>query len=129
MAPRNVPAAGVSCGRELRGVESASDRPSQSAASGEPQVRGWNGRTADYLHGDWNVVRRISDHRTGQAGLFRGQASFRPCAAESGREAGLAQGRAAGLADGQGAGLAGAGDPPADGPEAGHAKEQGPTDW
>ena len=36
---------------------------------------------ADFLDGDWNVERQISDHRTGQAGLFRGRASFRLCAA------------------------------------------------
>jgi hypothetical protein len=44
------------------------------------------GGTAGFLRGDWNVVRRICDHRTGQVGWFRGQASFR-----SG-EAGLSQG-------------------------------------
>jgi hypothetical protein len=44
------------------------------------------GSTADYLSGDWNVVRRISDYRTGQVGSFRGTATFSPCAApESGR--------------------------------------------
>ena len=30
----------------------------------------------DFLHGDWNVVRHISDHLTGAVGVFRGQASF-----------------------------------------------------
>ncbi len=39
------------------------------------------GSTADFLSGDWNVVRRISDHRTGQVGSFRGEASFHPCPA------------------------------------------------
>jgi len=34
----------------------------------------------DYLCGDWDVVRQIVDHRTGQHGVFRGQASFRPSA-------------------------------------------------
>jgi hypothetical protein len=96
-----------------------------------------DGRTADFLHGDWNVVRRISDHRTGQAGLFRGQASFRPCAAGSGQEAQLAEGPDAGLAEGPDAGLAErreaghaeereAGH--AEEPEAGHGEEQGPAD-
>ena len=33
--------------------------------------------TVGYLAGDWNVVREIADHRSGQAGEFRGQASFR----------------------------------------------------
>jgi hypothetical protein len=38
------------------------------------------GGTADFLSGDWNVVRRINDHSSGQVGSFRGTASFRPCA-------------------------------------------------
>jgi hypothetical protein len=32
--------------------------------------------TVDFLHGDWNVVRHISDHLTGAVGEFRGEASF-----------------------------------------------------
>ena len=39
------------------------------------------GSTVDFLAGDWTVVRRISDHRIGQVGSFRGEASFQPCAA------------------------------------------------
>lgn len=33
-----------------------------------------------YLSGDWHLERQISDHRTGQHGVFRGQARFRPSA-------------------------------------------------
>jgi hypothetical protein len=33
--------------------------------------------TVGYLAGDWDVVREIADHRSGQAGEFRGRASFR----------------------------------------------------
>jgi Family of unknown function (DUF6314) len=51
--------------------------PQQSRSAGQPLA----GSTAAFLSGDWNVVRRISDHRTGQVGSFRGEASFRPCAA------------------------------------------------
>jgi hypothetical protein len=36
--------------------------------------------TLAYLSGDWHLERLISDHRTGQHGVFRGQASFRPSA-------------------------------------------------
>jgi len=36
------------------------------------------GGTLGYLAGDWDVVREIADHRSRQAGEFRGQASFRP---------------------------------------------------
>ena len=35
--------------------------------------------TVDFLDGDWNVVRHISDHLTGDVGVFRGQASFQRC--------------------------------------------------
>jgi len=34
--------------------------------------------TLDFLAGDWNVLRWISDHRAGADGEFRGTASFRP---------------------------------------------------
>jgi hypothetical protein len=40
------------------------------------------GSTAEFLSGNWKVVRRISDHRTGQVGSFRGEASFRPYEAQ-----------------------------------------------
>jgi Family of unknown function (DUF6314) len=33
--------------------------------------------TLSYLVGDWQLDRLISDHRTGQEGVFRGQARFR----------------------------------------------------
>ena len=33
----------------------------------------------DFLSGEWNVVRHISDHLTGEVGVFRGQASFQRC--------------------------------------------------
>ncbi len=36
------------------------------------------GRTIGYLHGEWDVQRRISDRRSGQEGVFRGTARFRP---------------------------------------------------
>lgn len=36
--------------------------------------------TVGYLAGEWDVAREIADHRTGQAGSFRGRASFRPVA-------------------------------------------------
>lgn len=36
--------------------------------------------TLSYLSGDWDLERLIEDHRTGQHGVFRGQASFRPSA-------------------------------------------------
>jgi Family of unknown function (DUF6314) len=34
--------------------------------------------TLGFLAGEWNVLRWISDHRTGTDGEFRGRASFRP---------------------------------------------------
>ena len=34
--------------------------------------------TLDYLRGDWDVERQITDRRSGQEGVFRGQARFRP---------------------------------------------------
>jgi hypothetical protein len=36
------------------------------------------GGTVEYLCGDWDVVREISDYRGGQEGWFRGHARFRP---------------------------------------------------
>jgi hypothetical protein len=39
--------------------------------------------TIGYLAGEWNVVREIADHQSGQSGEFRGRASFRPAAANS----------------------------------------------
>jgi hypothetical protein len=54
---------------------------------------------AEFLSGDWTVLRRIRDHRSGQTGSFRGEASFRPCAARSVRQAGRTSGPAAGDAD------------------------------
>jgi hypothetical protein len=39
--------------------------------------------TVGFLAGDWNVLRWISDHRTGTDGEFRGTASFRPRSASS----------------------------------------------
>jgi hypothetical protein len=103
-------------GSNRRQTGPADPLPAQATAS-----EALDGRTADFLHGDWNVVRRISDHRTGQAGLFRGQASFRQCASGSGLDAGLADGWAAEHAEGREAGLA-------EGRDAGQDEEQGPTD-
>jgi hypothetical protein len=42
------------------------------------------GRTIEFLCGDWDVERRISDRRASQDGVFRGTARFRPAA--GGRE-------------------------------------------
>ena len=53
-------------------------------AAGPPLAAG----TVGYLAGDWDVVREIADHRTGQAGSFRGRASFRPAAAGQAAAAG-----------------------------------------
>jgi Family of unknown function (DUF6314) len=36
--------------------------------------------TLAYLSGDWHLERQISDYRTGQHGVFRGQARFLPSA-------------------------------------------------
>ena len=47
-------------------------------AAGEPAGGPWlAGGIVGYLTGDWDVVREIADHRAGQAGEFRGRASFR----------------------------------------------------
>jgi Family of unknown function (DUF6314) len=46
-------------------------QPPETSATGAPF-----GSTVDYLAGDWIVVRRISDHRSGKIGSFRGTASF-----------------------------------------------------
>jgi Family of unknown function (DUF6314) len=50
----------------------------QVGAGQPPPARGTAGQgsTVDFLYGDWNVVRHISDHLTGAVGVFRGQASF-----------------------------------------------------
>jgi Family of unknown function (DUF6314) len=57
----------------------AADAPAAvyDTAAGEP-VGGpaLPGGTVGYLAGDWDVVREIADHRSGQAGEFRGRASF-----------------------------------------------------
>jgi hypothetical protein len=50
------------------------DRPAVSDLGGVPSLPGG---TAGYLAGDWDVLREIADHRSGQAGEFRGHASFR----------------------------------------------------
>lgn len=48
------------------------------AAAGEPGGGPLlPGGTVGYLAGEWDVVREIADHRSGQAGEFRGRASFR----------------------------------------------------
>jgi len=59
------------------------------------------GGTAGFLRGDWNVVRRICDHRAGQVGAFRGQASFRPCEDAGPGDGGLAEGLAPAGPDGR----------------------------
>ena len=43
------------------------------------------GGTVGYLAGEWDVVREIADHRSGQAGKFRGRASFRAAPGHPGR--------------------------------------------
>ena len=50
----------------------------QTAASDPGGGPSLPGGTVGYLAGDWDVVREIADHRRGQAGEFRGRASFRP---------------------------------------------------
>jgi hypothetical protein len=65
-------------------------RAGQPPSAPETAGQALAGGTLDFLRGDWNVVRTISDHRTGQAGSFRGQATFRPCAAGLAHEIGLA---------------------------------------
>ena len=42
------------------------------------------GGTVSYLAGDWDVVRQIADPRSGQAGSFRGRASFRAAGSQPG---------------------------------------------
>jgi len=70
--------------RYRAGVSSNGPGRHQPAARSAAQVFAVS--TADFLAGDWNVVRRIRDHGRGQVGSFRGKASFRPCAApEAGR--------------------------------------------
>ena len=82
---RDRPAAGyraaVSCHTANRGPPA--DTRSLPADGTAGQTLGGTGGqtaggTAGFLRGDWHVVRRICDHRTGQAGSFRGEASFRP---------------------------------------------------
>jgi hypothetical protein len=51
-------------------------QPAQAAARSAAQ--GPAGSTVDFLSGDWTLVRRIRDHRTGEIGTFTGTASFRP---------------------------------------------------
>jgi hypothetical protein len=38
------------------------------------------GSTLQYLQGDWNLTRAITDRRAGRAGTFSGQAAFTPVA-------------------------------------------------
>jgi hypothetical protein len=45
-----------------------------------------SGPTIEFLRGDWDVERRISDRRGGQDGAFRGTASFRATADGCGLE-------------------------------------------
>jgi hypothetical protein len=52
----------------------------QTALGGPGSGRPLPAGTVEYLTGDWDVVREIADHRSGQAGEFRGRASFRPAA-------------------------------------------------
>jgi hypothetical protein len=78
-------AAVSSVGTSRHRTRARNARPAQETA-GEPYA----GSTVDFLLGNWNVVRKISDHRTGQVGSFRGQASLRPCEAGLGQQAGLA---------------------------------------
>ncbi len=75
-AARQFAAAGyraaVSSMGSNRGEPAASVAPLAEVTAGEAL----DGSTVEFLHGDWNVVRQISDHRTGAVGVFRGQASF-----------------------------------------------------
>jgi hypothetical protein len=71
--------AAVSSDPPNRRQSASRDAPSPPRSPGQ----GLAGSTAEFLSGDWNVVRRISDYRAGEVGSFRGKASFRP------QEAGL----------------------------------------
>ena len=59
------------------------DGPDRLQPADGSAPRALAGGTADFLSGEWDLARRISDHRTGQVGTFRGTASYRP-SAESG---------------------------------------------
>jgi hypothetical protein len=45
-----------------------------------------SGRTIEFLRGDWDVERQITDRRSGQDGVFRGRARFLPSADGGGLE-------------------------------------------
>jgi hypothetical protein len=69
--------AAVSSALSNRRQHRADDPLSAPGSAGQGLV----GSTAEFLSGDWSVVRRIRDHRSGQVGSFHGQASFRPSSA------------------------------------------------
>jgi hypothetical protein len=48
------------------------DAPHPHVSTGEAAIES----TVDFLIGEWNVVRHISDYRTGRVGSFRGTATF-----------------------------------------------------
>lgn len=62
------------CGRRLPvyGAAVSADQP------GRPGGRPLAGATLDFLIGDWNVARQISDSASGRGGTFLGTATFRP---------------------------------------------------
>ena len=61
----------------------SSDGPCRQQPAEGSAAQALAGGTVDFLAGDWTVVRRICDRRSGEVGSFRGTASFRP-AAEAG---------------------------------------------
>jgi len=65
----------------------SSDRPHRDQHATTSVAPAGTPSTVDFLAGDWTLVRRIRDHRTGQAGSFQGTASLRPCPESDGGDA------------------------------------------
>jgi Family of unknown function (DUF6314) len=64
------------------GAGVSSDGPDRHQPAAGSAAQAVSGSTVGFLAGDWTLIRRIRDHRTGQIGTFCGTASFRPCRAE-----------------------------------------------
>jgi hypothetical protein len=63
------------------GVDESGQRQCDPVCPPSPGAGGEaGGQTIEFLRGDWNVERRITDRRTGQDGVFSGVARFRPAA-------------------------------------------------
>jgi Family of unknown function (DUF6314) len=56
----------------------SSDGPHRHQPVARSAVQALASSTVDFLAGDWTLIRRICDHRSGQIGTFTGTASFRP---------------------------------------------------